>query len=87
MMAKKTPPERQFDFWLGDWQLAWGEGQQGTNRIDKILDGKVIREQFDGNPAMPFQGLSLSVYNPGLEEWRQTWQTRWQVHYTRKAGQ
>lgn len=72
-MTKTTTPERQFDFWLGEWEVSWGEGQRGTNRIDKILDGKVIREQFDGNPAVPFQGLSLSVYDPDAELWRQTW--------------
>ena len=72
-MAEMTAPERQFDFWLGDWDVSWGEGQQGTNRIDKILDGKVIREQFDGNPAMPFRGMSLSVYDSRRGLWRQTW--------------
>lgn len=68
-----TVPEQQFDFWLGEWDVSWAEGQQGTNRIDKILDGKVIREQFDGNPAMPFRGMSLSVYDAGEKRWRQTW--------------
>ncbi len=72
-MAERTPPEKQFDFWLGAWDVSWGEGQGGTNRIDKILDGKVIREQFDGNPAAPFRGMSLSVYDPRAELWRQTW--------------
>jgi hypothetical protein len=72
-MSEAMAPEEQFDFWLGDWDVSWGEGQQGTNRIDKILDGKVIREQFDGNPAMDFRGMSLSVYDSRGEQWRQTW--------------
>ena len=72
-MTETTPPDRGFDFWLGEWQVSWGEGQQGTNRIDKILDGVVIRERFDGNPAMPFWGMSLSVYDTRSELWRQTW--------------
>jgi hypothetical protein len=72
-MDQRTPPERQFDFWLGEWDVSWGDGQQGTNRIDQILDGKVIRERFDGNPAMPFRGLSLSVYDAQVGLWRQTW--------------
>ena len=49
------------------------KGRGGTNRIDKILDGKVIREQFDGRPDAPFRGMSLSVYDPNTESWRQTW--------------
>ena len=73
MMGENADPTRQFDFWLGEWQVTWGEGQQGTNRVDKILGGKVVRERFDGNPAMNFQGLSLSVYDSKAEQWRQTW--------------
>lgn len=72
-MVQKMPPEQQFDFWLGEWDVLWGEGQQGTNRVDKILDGNVVREQFDGNLAMPFRGMSLSVYDARAELWRQTW--------------
>jgi len=72
-MDQMIPPERQFDFWLGEWEVSWGEGQRGTNRIDKILDDKVIRERFDGNPAMPFRGMSLSAYDAQGEQWRQTW--------------
>lgn len=72
-MTETTLPERQLDFWLGEWKVSWDEGEQGTNRIDKILDGKVIRERFDGRPSMPFQGMSLSVYDPRSELWRQTW--------------
>lgn len=72
-MVEMKSPEQQFDFWLGEWQVAWGDGQTGTNRVDKILNGKVIREQFDGNPAMPYEGLSLSVFDPQTREWGQTW--------------
>ena len=24
---------RQFDFWLGEWDCAWGEGERGTNSV------------------------------------------------------
>jgi len=72
-MTETTPPAQAFDFWLGEWVVSWDEGGQGVNRIDKILDGKVIREQFDGRPDMPFRGMSLSVYDPRSELWRQTW--------------
>ena len=33
----------------------------------------MIRERFDGYPGAPFRGLSLSVYDAGSEQWRQTW--------------
>lgn len=67
------PPEQHFDFWLGAWEVSWGEGQRGTNTITRILDGRVIQENFDGQPALPFRGISLSVYSPKLGHWQQTW--------------
>jgi hypothetical protein len=72
-MVEMVAPEQQFDFWLGEWDVTWGDDQHATNRVDKILDAKVIREQFDGHPDAPFRGLSLSVYDPQAKQWRQTW--------------
>lgn len=65
-----------FDFWVGDWSLTWtsadGKTEKGTNHIVKILDDMVIQENFsDGKNS--FKGTSLSVYNPRLKTWNQTW--------------
>jgi hypothetical protein len=73
MTATELIELRQFDFWLGEWALTWGEAGQGTNRITAVLDNRVIQEQFDGTPAIPLQGLSVSTYNTTLEKWQQTW--------------
>jgi len=72
------PPETsQFDFWVGEWIAEWetpeGEKQYGSNSIAKILDGFVIEENFNGNPAMPFLGKSHSVYSVAKRKWLQTW--------------
>lgn len=68
------PPEaHQFDFWLGDWNCTWGDGEHGSNHVTAILNGYVIQEQFDGLPATPLKGLSLSTYNPRSKRWQQTW--------------
>jgi hypothetical protein len=66
------PPETsQFDFWLGEWNVAW-EGGSGTNTIRSTFGGFVVEEQFRGeNPLL--QGMSMSVYNPQLGKWQQTW--------------
>ncbi|MCP4138898.1 MAG: DUF1579 domain-containing protein [Chloroflexi bacterium] len=64
---------RQFDFWLGDWDLSWGEDGHGTNCVSSILDGCVIQEEFDGSPSIPLKGISLSTYNARLGKWQQTW--------------
>jgi hypothetical protein len=81
--AHAAPPDvaaeaHQFDFWLGDWDLTWEGGGRGRNRITRILDGRVIQEQFTGfatdpNDTKPLLGLSVSVYVPSLGAWRQTW--------------
>ena len=68
-----TPEARQFDFWVGGWDLTWGEGDQGTNKISKTLGDCVILEEFNGVPAMDFQGMSVSVFNLRTGLWHQTW--------------
>lgn len=79
--AEEAPPApcsapecRQFDFWIGEWELSWDNGDNGqatgTNTISAILDSCVIQEQFDGGS---FKGMSVSVYNPTKEQWEQTW--------------
>jgi hypothetical protein len=72
--APAAPPQaaRQFDFWLGDWDVSWGD-QRATNSVTAILGGAVIQEQFDGRPSADWQGMSVSVYDPRRAEWRQTW--------------
>ncbi len=67
--------ESLFDFWVGEWELSWtaanGFQGRGVNRIEKILDEKVIEENFSA--ANGYKGRSLSVYNPQSREWRQVW--------------
>ena len=64
---------RQFDFWLGKWDLTWGEDGRGSNRISAILDEHVIQEEFDGTPSIPLKGISVSAFNFNLGKWQQTW--------------
>lgn len=71
--AVRTPEGRQFDFWLGCWELRWEPDGQGVNRIVSILDDQVILERFDGRPSIPLTGMSVSVYDPAAGLWRQTW--------------
>ena len=63
-------PENQFDFWLGEWNVAWGEDLTGTNHIERILDGKIIQENFI---APGLHGMSVSAYDPERSLWCQTW--------------
>ena len=63
-------PENQFDFWLGEWDVRWGEDGKGTNRIERILGDKIIQENFTGGDL---NGLSFSAYDAERNLWCQTW--------------
>ena len=68
---------KQFDFWVGHWKAEWqnkdGSKSEGSNTIKKILGGCVVEENFNGNPGIPLEGKSFSVYNSRSKMWQQTW--------------
>lgn len=75
------PEARQFDFWLGEWDLTWpaeqsggteGEIATGVNRISRLFDDCVIEENFATDDGR-FRGHSVSVYDERAGRWRQTW--------------
>ena len=75
------PEGKQFDFWLGEWELKWPAGQggaaagqvgKGTNVIKKIMDNCIVEENFD-SAMSPLKGRSYSAYDQRTGEWRQTW--------------
>ncbi len=68
-----TIPENQFDFWLGDWDLAWGDNNKGRNLIERTMNGKVIQENFTDDLPEGYRGMSMSVYDPERGLWCQTW--------------
>lgn len=66
-----TPEHRQFDFWLGDWEVQGpGGARAGSNRIESILNGCVLRESWQGTGGL--NGTSLNLYAPD-GQWHQTW--------------
>jgi hypothetical protein len=71
-----SPESKQFDFWIGNWNLSWknkqGEMETGTNSVAKILGSCVIQENFSASDGS-FKGTSVSVYNPSNRKWQQTW--------------
>ena len=72
------PQQKQFDFWVGSWELTWpgnsaGEVAHGTNNVTRILDGCVVQENFSGGTAMPLRGISVSLFNSRSGKWQQTW--------------
>lgn len=63
---------RQFDFWVGDWDVRTPDGKPaGSNRIERILGGCALRETWKG--AIGTNGTSLNSWDPGTRRWHQTW--------------
>ncbi len=62
---------RQFDFWVGDWSVTVGGQPAGDNRIEKILGGCALLENWTGAGGM--SGKSLNFYDPLRDQWHQTW--------------
>ena len=70
--CKSQPQYRQFDFWIGEWDVQNPQGQQaGTNSIQLILGDCVIFENWTG--ARGGQGKSFNIYNAAKGKWQQTW--------------
>lgn len=86
-IAQETPPPipcsepeyRQMDFWVGDWDISWDDGQggkaTGTNTITQAPFGDcVITENFNGGTGpSALKGLSVSTFSKPHGVWRQTW--------------
>ncbi len=66
------PEYRQFDFWVGDWEVRTAKGDlAGTNRIEKALNDCVLIENWRGSKGSA--GKSFNMYYARDETWRQTW--------------
>lgn len=63
---------RQFDFWLGEWNVRTPAGKlAGVNSIKREYDGCVLRERYSTDRG--YSGESLNVYDAGRKVWHQTW--------------
>ena len=63
---------RQFDFWLGEWDVQHASGKPaGRNRITSVHGGCALHEEWRG--ASGFTGSSLNVFDRERKRWHQTW--------------
>ncbi|HEY7503855.1 MAG TPA: hypothetical protein VH700_07105 [Gemmatimonadales bacterium] len=68
----KAPEHRQFDFWIGDWEVTNPAGMPaGRNRIESILGGCALRETWTG--AGGSHGTSYNAWDRQRRRWHQTW--------------
>jgi hypothetical protein len=70
--ACTSEQHRQFDFWIGDWNVYGPRGKlAGRNTITRVYGGCVIREHYVG--AQGYTGGSLNIYDASRDRWHQTW--------------
>jgi hypothetical protein len=66
------PEHRQFDFWVGEWEVQDPKGNRaGENSIKSILGGCVILESWRG--ARGANGTSVNTFDASRGVWHQTW--------------
>jgi hypothetical protein len=84
--SQKFPPKspcltdeayRQFDFWIGDWDVYNLKGQKsGDSKISLILDSCVILEEWSSLTlanGFVYKGKSFNTYNSKEKQWQQNW--------------
>jgi hypothetical protein len=65
-------PFREFDFWVGEWDVRDAEGKTaGVNRIASEENGCVLVERW--NSAAGGHGQSYNYYDPAAGKWKQLW--------------
>jgi hypothetical protein len=68
-----APEYRQFDFWIGDWDVSAGDQAAGTNSIHPVHGGCALQENWQGSGAGGISGSSFNIYDQASGKWHQTW--------------
>ena len=68
------PRYREFDFWLGSWEVFVDGKKAGENDITKEEGGCLVLERW--TDVTGGTGQSYNFYNPQTGKWRQVWVSR-----------
>lgn len=72
-----NPVYRQFDFWVGQWDVYALNGKKaGESKISIILDSCVVLEEWKSalsKNGFTYSGKSFNTYNAATNQWQQTW--------------
>lgn len=72
--CRYSPEFRQFDFWLGEWNVEANGQLAGTSSVQLILDDCVIFENWTSRGlSQGYSGKSFNIYNSALKKWEQLW--------------
>ena len=74
--CRNAPEHRQFDFWLGEWDVEANGQRIARSSIQLVLDECAIFENYEGGGG--YSGKSFSVWSSGPK--------RWEQHYVDTAG-
>lgn len=70
--CRYSPQFRQFDFWVGDWQVTDAAGAlQGRNRIVLAEKDCLLIESWTSVAGST--GMSINYYDPTIGKWVQQW--------------
>lgn len=63
---------KQFDFWIGEWDVFTTAGQKaGENIVFSASNGCLVVENWTGSRGD--SGKSMNFYDPARKQWRQIW--------------
>lgn len=67
-----APEYRQFDFWLGQWEVFGPAGRKlGDSRVELVASGCAVLEYWAGSGG--FSGSSINQWDKPAQRWRQNW--------------
>lgn len=70
--CKASPEFRQFDFWIGEWDVKNPQGVlSGSSSVQLILGQCIIFENWTGGSGT--NGKSFNIYDANDKKWHQTW--------------
>jgi hypothetical protein len=67
------PEHRQFDFWIGEWDVCAIGQAAGTNSIRPVHGGCALHESWQGTGEGGISGGSYNIYDQASGRWHQTW--------------
>ncbi len=63
---------RQFDFWVGEWDVTMNGKPAGHNLIKLVYGDCALQEDWTGVSGT-FTGGSFNIYDQANDKWHQTW--------------
>ena len=70
--CKAAPEFRQFDFWIGEWDVKTVQGAPaGSSSVQLILGQCIVFENWTGGAGS--NGKSFNIYDVNDKKWHQSW--------------